>query len=1029
MESQLPPGCTMRDEGGVLDGQTVGSRVSKNVPDLENMDWNLEDWRSAIHGKQVPCALGRPTPRYCVIRGIRYNPGFAKELHGVLPEFTRALNARSIMSNSIPDMNHPDDFPYCIWHPEVATEATYRELAHRYPQLKYHVGRACAVAGYVDLYKELDILPEVHIAEEARSNGHSAIFDMVMANDTIYNVMNDYNRTVDIDSPSPGRLNCDTAVRSLLEIKKKVKRPDLDIFDFGEEEDHDFSDFENFNITEDWNIDDHETPRAAAKQADDLTSYLCAALPTHLPDIDKDLLILMSAYYGDIDRYARLRRPRFVTCEVACVVRGIYHNTMFAKYWSLQKNESDWITEAITARFIMNDDLTRIKEGVKPLPYLIWYPRIASRETYEELAEIAPSMKPAIARVYMMMDYRQGYDQLNVQPDEALMDEAEFRASKNPYYKEDLERKVAGGAKLKPMPWQREICDERLTYSWYMRPRLRKFLTRPLLSSYGAEIYNGLSDPNVSEVERNLCVPPELRFDEDHRSGDPAGCTEHQTSIENELINEAPNETTNLLHKHPSHVEDAHVEEGSVHDPQYNIKAQTRLVLQEFWILIRSSIPVILAYALQNSLQTVSVLIVGRLSPAALATAAFSYMFAMSTAWLVALGGTTALDTLCSSNFTGSQNPHELGTLLQRSFIVLGLFYIPVMFLCLCSEPVFKLLGQDPELSASSARFLSCLAPGGLAYVYFEAMKKYLQAQEIMRPGTYVLLITSPINALLNYLFIHVFHWGLLGAPIATGISYWLSFGLLILYTRFVGGGDCWGGWSKSYVRNMGTFARLAFMGVIQVGTEWWAFEIVALAAARLGTIALAAQSVIMTTDQVMNTIPFSIGVAASSRVGNLLGARNAKGAARAANVAAILSMLFGAIVLAVLMAVKDVYAKIFNDDPRVVKLTAQVLPFVALFQIADGLKGSCGGSLRGMGRQHVGSVVDLLSYYCGALPLGIWLAFHGWGLKGLWVGQCIALYLVGVLQWVIVLLGNWKCQVDKALQRLDLAGLEPENT
>jgi MATE family multidrug resistance protein len=84
-----------------------------------------------------------------------------------------------------------------------------------------------------------------------------------------------------------------------------------------------------------------------------------------------------------------------------------------------------------------------------------------------------------------------------------------------------------------------------------------------------------------------------------------------------------------------------------------------------------------------------------------------------------------------------------------------------------------------------------------------------------------------------------------------------------------------------------------------------------------------------------MNTIPFGVGVATSARVGNLLGARNAKGAARAANVAAWLSMLLGAVVLAILMGTKNHFAKLFNDDERVVKLTAEVLPYVALFQIA----------------------------------------------------------------------------------------------
>ncbi|KAI1597121.1 MatE family transporter [Pyrenophora tritici-repentis] len=457
-----------------------------------------------------------------------------------------------------------------------------------------------------------------------------------------------------------------------------------------------------------------------------------------------------------------------------------------------------------------------------------------------------------------------------------------------------------------------------------------------------------------------------------------------------------------------------------------------QLVLREFWILLKGSLPVVVAYALQNSLQTVSVLIVGRLSPEALATAAFSYMFAMATGWLIALGGTTAIDTLASASFTGSKNRHDLGTILQRSFVVLSLFYIPVAILWFCSEPLFKALGQEDYIARDSARFLSVLAPGGIGYIFFEALKKYMQAQEIMRPGTYVLLITSPLSAGLNYLFVYNFKMGLLGAPLATGIAYWASFFLLLAYARFVNGWQCWGGWDRKCLQNSWVFARLAFLGVIHVGTEWWAFEIVALVAGKLGTIPLAAQSVIMTTDQVMNTIPFGVGVATSSRVGNLLGSRDAKGAARAANTAAVLSMVLGALVLAVLMGVKDFYAKIFNDDVEVIKLTANVMPYVALFQIADGLNGSCGGALRGMGRQHIGATVNIVSYYCGALPLGIWLAFHGWGLGGLWVGQCIALYLVGFAEWAIVAWSNWDYQVKKAFDRMDSddraeIGISPE--
>lgn len=52
--------------------------------------------------------------------------------------------------------------------------------------MKYLVGRACAVAGYYQLVKELDLLPESHIAEEARDNKQWDIFSDIMANNVRY---------------------------------------------------------------------------------------------------------------------------------------------------------------------------------------------------------------------------------------------------------------------------------------------------------------------------------------------------------------------------------------------------------------------------------------------------------------------------------------------------------------------------------------------------------------------------------------------------------------------------------------------------------------------------------------------------------------------------------------------------------------------------------------------------------------------------------------------------------------------------
>ena len=46
-----------------------------------------------------------------------------------------------------------------------------------------------------------------------------------------------------------------------------------------------------------------------------------------------------------------------------------------------------------------------------------------------------------------------------------------------------------------------------------------------------------------------------------------------------------------------------------------------------------------------------------------------------------------------------------------------------------------------------------------------------------------------------------------------------------------------------------------------------------------------------------------------------------------------------------------QVFGYIFTDEHDVVLLVSKVMPLVASFQVADGLAGSCGGVLRGQGK------------------------------------------------------------------------------
>ncbi|BCR95053.1 uncharacterized protein AKAW2_12099A [Aspergillus luchuensis] len=386
--------------------------------------YDEEDCKAAIQGIGIPKTFDEEVHRLCTIRGIRHHYGFAQELRGTMPEFTRALNARDIMSGVIPTMASPEEVPYCIWYPDVPAEGTLRALVQRYPDMLYHVARACAVAGYATLYMELDPVPEVHIAEEAGyasmqrgSSGSQQIYQHIMSQRVKFEIMNDYTRTVNINARQIASLNGDTAVYASLTARTKVYGPR----DFKSDPPpwNEFCrDPPYFNITEDWGIDDHDDK--APEAPEDYLPLVYNPLPTDLPFINKDKLIHVAAYNGEIDRYARLRRPHMLKHEWAMVVHGIYHNPIFAKWWSTQipehpqdKHEIN-IRRAINARRIMSNDLSWLTPNTpgKLLPDLIWFPKVADATTYEKLAHRRPDMFEECLRACIVARYTYTWDAL-----------------------------------------------------------------------------------------------------------------------------------------------------------------------------------------------------------------------------------------------------------------------------------------------------------------------------------------------------------------------------------------------------------------------------------------------------------------------------------------------------------------------------------------------------------------------------------------------------------------------------------------
>ncbi|KAL2795549.1 hypothetical protein BJX66DRAFT_336884 [Aspergillus keveii] len=247
-----------------------------------------------------------------------------------------------------------------------------------------------------------------------------------------YSYMDDYNLCLR-PQPLPGAcLNGDTCVRSILDKKQPLSQDGLPPF------------LEEvvFDITEDRCIDINGTKPLARPVDPQAIALLHTPIPADLPTVDKDLLILLAAWSGNIDRYARLRRPREIQGEMPCIVRGIHHHPLFAKWWLMQPStaRNGYIQRAIHSRCVMNNDLSWLSDMTpeSDLLDLIWYPQIAHRATYRELMHRRPTMVAVVARACIHAEYEDLFASLG---DANLIRDAQM--SRNRCYEEYFQRKAS----------------------------------------------------------------------------------------------------------------------------------------------------------------------------------------------------------------------------------------------------------------------------------------------------------------------------------------------------------------------------------------------------------------------------------------------------------------------------------------------------------------------------------------------------------------------------------------------------------
>ncbi|KAL5498225.1 ERC1_1 [Sanghuangporus vaninii] len=472
------------------------------------------------------------------------------------------------------------------------------------------------------------------------------------------------------------------------------------------------------------------------------------------------------------------------------------------------------------------------------------------------------------------------------------------------------------------------------------------------------------------------------------------------------------------------------IEEGDLLDEEEPEPGPLATYWEEAKILLKYTLPVYGTQLLEYSLVVASVVSIGHLSTVALAASTLGSMTASVTGYSILQGFASTLDTVLPSAWTSDQ-PQLVGLWSQRMTVIMGIILIPIGSIWLYAEPILLLLRQDPEVASLSALYLRWALLGLPAYSFSQISRRYFQSQGYFSIPTRVTMIVAPINACLNYLLVwgpESIRLGFIGAPIASAISFNLIALFSILYGIFWVPKTTWYPLSRRMFTSLGILVQLGIAGVGQVASEWWSWELVGLAASQLGPIALATQSVLLVSESITYQAPFSLSVAISVRIGNLLGERNAHRANIASKAALLVVSAIEVTNSVIFLIFRHNWGYLFNDDLEVVSLVASILPLVALYQIVDGLQACCAGVLRARGKQATGALLNLSAYYIFGIPIGLWLAFpRNLGLKGLWVGLTVALFYCSVVGLWLCLRTDWEREVRKVEMRMEKERMQGE--
>jgi MATE family multidrug resistance protein len=416
--------------------------------------------------------------------------------------------------------------------------------------------------------------------------------------------------------------------------------------------------------------------------------------------------------------------------------------------------------------------------------------------------------------------------------------------------------------------------------------------------------------------------------------------------------------------------------------------------------------PLILSQLGMMAMGIVDVMMVGHLGDVPLASLALGH--GISSAILMPLFGCIiGLDAFFSQAY-GADNEEEAGHWLRHGALLLCIVGAFVMALHFLTAPILTVLGQPTELIPLAKSYAENLAFSVPALVMFGLMRRLLQGSGRVKEAMYAVVFGNIVNIIVNYLLIYgtfgAPELGAMGSAWATSFSRYVMMAVLCTYgfaqfKRVLAASAS----SKMSLDSMKRLCSICGPVAAQLAIEVWAFTASSMMIGWIGVTAIAAHIITLNLASLSFMVPLGLSAAASTRVGNLIGAREPWG------MAAITAILMGSSIMlfsaAIFLIMPEFLAKLYTSEPEVILLVSALLPIAGAFQIADGVQAVASGILRGAGDTLVPSIAYITAFWMFGLPVGYIFTFTlGFGAMGVWIGLSLGISAVALILLVRLL-------------------------